>query len=669
MNISWKWLSELLDLSSITPEELSEQLTLSGFEIEHIQQSTNGDTILDISATSNRPDTVCMVGIAREISTLMRKPLYLSQTQTDLVIKRKNIPNINRIYRNCIYGAALGVNIRESPQWLKNRLSIYDIESQNNIIDIANLVLIKWGKQIKLIRLDKVNIDNITEYNLFNTSKEVRSDEILYHNDGITTSQINNKCNILIQTPIFKKDISIQEEESNNSTYGTNLENLNKSYFENYDILDAYSEATTLIRHLCQVEVTNVTYLSSTDIAYKPVHFSCDKAASLLGPISRNYNLSTEKKIEFQLYEDILDHLNFIIHRNFKSYYVNIPSYRSQDVRRQVDLTEEISRILGFDHFKDKIPSTDKKGDKNLSRYRVTQIRTALRNMGVNEVVHSSLSSQRDSTMDIYNPLTSEYSCLRNELMTGLIEANVSNLNQSNDLVNIFEIGRIFKEDCTIQVETTHVAGLISGSKNIRRQWNESPVYASWFQAKGDLEELFEKLNLQVKWKSSTADFYIYNNVNKYFHPKYISIIYINEEPMGVFGKLQLKFKSDSIINNMYGFELIIEKLQKIYTKDHRRIFQAYSQYPSIIRDINIEVSYAIPSNQVLKVLQTFSYDIIDSIQLFDVYDNHELKKGYKSMSFRIRYKKIDSTLTNNEVDIVESELKRKVYRELNSIR
>nr|YP_010873266.1 Phenylalanine-tRNA ligase beta subunit [Nemalion vermiculare]WGV34308.1 Phenylalanine-tRNA ligase beta subunit [Nemalion vermiculare] len=674
MNISWKWLGELLDLRGITPDNLSEQLTLSGFEVERVQLNVNSDTILEVNATSNRPDTIFMVGIAREASTVIRRPMSLSGTQVDLTIKKKSIPKSNQFYNDCMYGSAFGVRISESPQWLKDKLSLYEIKSQNNILDIVNLILIKWGKHINLICLDKINKDNIKKYELFSVNKEVQSNKILdlallHHNDKTRDFRVDSEYDLLIQTEIRKKDKDIRNIQSHTLTHDTHLTTLYKANADNYDVLDAYSEAITLIQHLCKVEVSNITHLSATRIIYKPLYFNCDKAVSLLGPINKHYDLPNRKRANFQLFRSIFHHLNFLIHSNHKNYYISVPSYRLQDIQRQVDLVEEVSRVQGFDQFNDKIPLTSKAGSKDLSRYRVIQIRAALRNMGISEVVHSSFSNQSKNKIEIYNPLTNDYNYLRNELISGLIEANLNNLNQSNDIVNVFEIGRIFSTNRTMQIQTNHLAGLIGGKKNVRRQWNESPEYATWFQAKGDIEELFEKLNLKTRWKSSKVDFYIYKNLSKYFHPKYTSIIYIDEEPAGIFGRLQLEFRSDSTINNMYGFELIVSKLHRKYNKDYKHIFHTYSSYPSTVRDINIEVSNDISSEKVLKILQSFSHDIVDSIRLFDVYYNSNLEKDYKNMSFRIKYRKFNSTLTTSEVDIVESELKNRVYQKLGSVR
>ena len=145
MNISWKWLSELIDLKNMRPQELAIQLTLAGFEVENIIVNSTKDSILHINTSANRLDTTNLIGITREISAIIKHPIRRINNQKHLNIKHEKIiiDDSKSCYYNYLHGYLTNITVGDSPTWLQYKLECYGIKSQNNITDIINLIKIK----------------------------------------------------------------------------------------------------------------------------------------------------------------------------------------------------------------------------------------------------------------------------------------------------------------------------------------------------------------------------------------------------------------------------------------------------------------------------------------------------------------------------------------------
>jgi len=202
MNISWQWLSELIDLKDITPIYLAEKLTLASFEVESITQNIQNDTILDISTTANRSDTLSMVGMAKEIAAILKKPYKKTDNRLQLNITYKHIIDESTQCKHHIYSTIYNVNISSSPQWLQERLKQHDIRPVNNIIDILNFISLKWGQYLQVYDLNNISQNNekdILPKKILGSIKHENNTLGLANLPNNTKIQINqNTSNILI---------------------------------------------------------------------------------------------------------------------------------------------------------------------------------------------------------------------------------------------------------------------------------------------------------------------------------------------------------------------------------------------------------------------------------------------------------------------------------------
>lgn len=681
MNISWQWLSELIDLKDITPEDLAEQLTLASFEVEDITKNIYQDTILNISTTSNRSDTLSIVGIAREIAAILKKPYKKTWYRFPLDIKYENIYHINNQCCNQIYTSIYNIKIKPSPKWLQFRLINHNIKPQNNLLDILNFISIKWGQHFEVYDLDKVHQKHLDDLEIQCISETQSGTFISRNNEYLNLS--NKKLNIIknyestlgitgfcaIQNSGVDKNtknLIIQgticnpkyiKDTSKILNISTKESKLQEKGINESDLLNGYHEALFLLSYLTEGITKQTIYKCHTQYIYRPIYIYQQNIIDVLGPEQITSSLRSTNTLNLNTVALILKDLRLVTYTFTNYLQINIPLDRINDIYRNIDIIEEIVRIYGFNQFIDRmpLPLNYQYGIKQLTHYKLAHIRSVLRSLGMHETMHTSLIKDSGDHLAIHNPLTEDLNALRKNLLNNLLDTYIYNINQGNEGIDIFETGRIFYSDKTQFIESIHLAGLIGGESSNRLEWSRQPSHLSWFQAKGQLEEFFERINLRIIWKNIDTQWYLYHNTYKYFHPKYVAMLYREEKPIGIFGEINGEFTAE-ITKKIYGFEIILDHLpiQEYRSKN----FADYSKYPSIIRDINIPIHNNTPYDNILKKLEAYKNPLVESIKLFDVYINMQEQKN---IGLRITYRSQDTTLTNIEIDNLENQLKQKI--------
>nr|YP_009313596.1 Phenylalanine-tRNA ligase beta subunit [Galaxaura rugosa]SCW21850.1 Phenylalanine-tRNA ligase beta subunit [Galaxaura rugosa] len=647
MKISWQWLRELLSLDQIHLDLLINKLTLAGFEIEQIENIKDSDKMLEISSTANRLDINNIAGITKELSSLLSIKMKFCYTQKNLKIYHKNLNN-NSTYEKIIYGFAEGIDIKESPQWLQNKLKLYNIKSYNNIIDIINFIYIKWSQKINILYNNDINCE---QYPSIDTNFGTLNKNLNYYK----IYKIEN-CNQTTLKKIIIKTEILDKQYTKLKNKASTIDNKDIKSINHTNILNAYNEAITLIYYLCNTKVKKMYLLSKKQKEYKPISINYINIKKILGPQkSKNY-------IAIHPIKKILNDLYFLIYTNKNQEYIEIPEYRVNDIYREIDIIEEISRIYGFNNFLDKVPTNYKRNYnyKKTTKYRVEQIKSILRSLGLNETIHYSIDDTSKKSLNIYNPLTLEHKNLRNNLLKNLINIYKSNKQSNQSNCNIFEIGRIFRNKDNSYIESHHISGIIGGQKYLRQEWTKAPNHLSWFQAKGEIEELFTRLNIIITWNKPNLDYETYNTVKDYLHPKYTGIIYVKESPIGVFGQLRNTESTKNDFNAIYGFEIELKPI--ISTELISATFADYSKYPSVIRDISINIPKHISFQYIYNIIKNINNPIIESIELFDFYS---YTSNINKIGLRVIYRGYNSTLTTSIVDQIELKIKQYINKNI----
>jgi phenylalanyl-tRNA synthetase beta chain len=686
MNVSWQWLTELVDLKNIEPEYLAERLTLAGFEVEAISQNHNNHTILEISTTANRVDVLSVIGLAREISAILDRPLIKTLSQYNLSINHQGISSQYSECSDYLNSIITNLTITKSPVWLQQKLIDSDILPKNILEDIKNFVYLKWSQHIDFFDLDTFDLDNYNDFyqrikiessnrhQQFTTNDNVRVSlldtdiiTINYSNvpiaiAGIATSNKHSikkhTINILAHIGKFQSNTIGKISEKLNLASKNSF--LHKKEIGASDLLSAYSECIFLISRLCKGSVDDVIYISNTKPIYERINLQTENINKILGQAEDIRSTNQKIRLNNDFTIKILKRLQFIVQAYNNNIVVRSPLNRIGDISREIDLIEEVSRIYGFDKFTGPIPFNTQYGKKRDRQYQVSNLRSMLRTAGLNEIIHSSLVDKKYTDIVIHNPLINEYDSIRSNLLSNIIDAHSYNLQQGNSSLEVFEIGRVFGKSYKPYKESINLAGIMGGNKNLRSEWGENARQLSWFEAKGKMEEIFNRLNTNIRWKSVDISFTLLKELKFYFHPKRISILYLYSIPVGIFGQLTMPWMTSSLSSiKIYGFEILLGQISIEQNKINH--FKPYSKYPAVTRDININIAEKVSFEMIINAIQQDTSPLIESIDLFNLYKNTMLENSHKNLGFRLTYRSTHGTLTNKEIDELEAKIKDKI--------
>jgi phenylalanyl-tRNA synthetase beta chain len=334
---------------------------------------------------------------------------------------------------------------------------------------------------------------------------------------------------------------------------------------------------------------------------------------------------------------------------------VTVPPYRYRDLEREIDLIEEIARLYGYDKFCDTLPEQTELGYLSVEQLLIRQLREAFRAAGLTELMHYSLVKPGETRQVVLaNPLFVEYSALRTDLISGLIDAFQFNLEQGNGSINGFEVGRIFWQEEEGLVEAEAIAGILGGDPN-KGKWirggHDLPL--SWFEAKGMLESVFQRLGLTVEYQPSCQDHRL--------HPGRTASLWLQGNRLGTFGQLHPQLRQErGLPDEVYVFQLDLDLLLNYLDRDEILIarFQPYSTYPAADRDIAFFASTQISVAEFKRAIAHAAEKLLESVELFDEYRGKNVPEGQRSLAFRLVYRASDRTLTDAEVEPVHQKVR-----------
>ena len=651
------------------------------------------DVILDLTATANRADALSMVGVAREVAALTGGKLNIPEPGE--VSIPKNAGNLAlKIADTQACPAYIGtvieqVKIAPSPEWLQQRLLAAGVRPISNVVDITNYVLLEWGQPLHAFDLSRLQSvadgENLTIGVRFATvgeslktldgqTRTLASQNLLITaNDkavalagvmgGEETEVHQGTQSLVLEAALFdsvairrsSRSAGLRSEASGRYERGVNRAELEVA---NRRALSLISELASGI--LVQQEIADTRPEPST--WRRSIALRLDRVNQILGPIELGEDTG---ELQEQDVEHILTALGCQLTPSGNvpeedttlqpTWSVSVPPYRYRDLEREIDLIEEIARLYGYNKFCDTLPEKAEAGYLPLDEELIRKLRAFLRAEGLTELIHYSLvKTGEDRQIVLSNPLFVEYSALRNDLISGLIDAFQYNLEQGNGALNGFEIGQIFwREEDGLQ-ETEALAGIVGGDISLGK-WSKSgreePI--TWFEAKGILESVFRQLGLQVEYQPDRRD--------DRLHPGRTASLWIQGNSLGIFGQLHPQLRREKgLPNSVYVFQLDLDVLLDSLGQDEILVstFQPYSTYPASDRDIAFFAPVKISVAEIQKVITKAGKDLLESVELFDEYRGENVPQGQRSLAFRLVYRASDHTLTEAEVEPVHNKVR-----------
>ncbi|MCW6053087.1 phenylalanine--tRNA ligase subunit beta [Lyngbya sp. CCAP 1446/10] len=645
------------------------------------------DVILDLTATANRADALSMVGVAREVAALTGASLRIpaaggvaieGKESAGLAVEISE-PQACPIY---IGTEIAGVKIAPSPAWLQQRLQAAGVRPINNVVDVTNYILLEWGQPLHAFDRDRLqsftgNSDvsigvrfaktgesfktldgqnrNLQPQNLLITAsdKPVALAGVM---GGEDTEVHEGTQNLVLEAAIFDQATirrsaraqGLRSEASIRYERGVNQAALTT----------ACDRAIALILHLAGGAATvQKTASSGEDLSFsRTIELRLDRVNSILGQLKRG-ETGGSAYLEPEEVKNILTALGCEVVATEKArvFAITVPAYRYRDLEREIDLIEEVARLHGYDNFCDTLPSETEPGYLSPEYAQIRNVRSAFRAAGLTELMHYSLvKTEGDNQVVLANPLFVEYSALRTEMLSGLIDAFGYNLEQGNGALNGFEVGRIFWKEGDVKKEADAVAGIIGGDPTVWK-WQQGgrdrPL--TWFEAKGVLESVFQGLGLAVEYAGDSS--------NPRLHPGRTAALSLNGKPLGVFGQLHPQLQQEKgLPEQVYVFQLdlavLLDELGR--SQNSTRKFAGYSSFPASDRDIAFFAPMEVPVVEMQSAMKKAAGSLLSSVELFDEYRGDNVPAGQRSLAFRLIYRSGDRTLSETDVEPAQQKVR-----------
>lgn len=641
------------------------------------------DVILDLTATANRADALSMVGIAREVAALTNAQLSMDAPQ-EVVITQGTGNLALKIADTQACPAYFGtvieqVKIAPSPEWLQQRLRAAGVRPINNVVDITNYVLLEWGQPLHAFDRDRlqsvggnqnlaigVRFANAGETikTLDGQTRNLSSQNLLITaNDkpvalagvmgGEETEVHAGTQSLVLEAALFdsvvirrsSRSVGLRSESSGRYERGVNRAELEIATRRALSLISELANGVIVQQEISDTRPDPAGWSRS-------ISLRLDRVNQVLGPV----DLGEESgELEERDVERILTALGCqLTNTGVSTWIVTVPPYRYRDLEREIDLIEEIARLYGYDNFCDTLPQKAEAGylpqDQELTR----KLRASLRAEGLTELINYSLVKPgEDRQILLSNPLFAEYSALRTDLISGLIDAFQYNIEQGNGSLNGFEIGRIFWQEEGLQ-ETDAIAGIMGGDTRIGK-WStsgrEQPL--TWYEAKGILDSVFHHLRVPVEYQPDCRD--------ERLHPGRTASLWTRGNRLGIFGQLHPQLRRDKgLPESVYLFQLDLNVLLDALDQDEILIpvFHPYSTYPAADRDIAFFAPIKVSVVEIEKAITKAGKGLLESVELFDEYRGENVPTGQRSLAFRLVYRVSDRTLTDAEVEPVHNKVR-----------
>ena len=641
------------------------------------------DFIYDLAITANRPDGMSVIGIAREISALLESKLYFPE-----IYHNYNVHSLKEIQlcpeaikSHCLYTMTLieGVNgDKLSPLWLKDRLEKSGIKSINLLVDLTNYILLEQGQPLHAFDKDKlsnligkeVSVDDFSVRKAKDNESLICLDGKKYDlNDNVTvitcsdkpvaiagviggleTSVTSTTSSIYLEGAVFNpviirkssKEIGIRTESSSRYEKGISSKNTIASVTRALNLLEEHFPI-----NLPTIYTSNL--LNSEDIFIK---LRRNRIHKILGPLIINDQFEKRNLSD----TEIIDKLTLIgcsLKSKEYGWDVAVIPNRSQDLVREIDLIEEIARLIGYDRFDLNLPNPIKPGKLTSEQLALRKLKNGFIEKGFNEVLSYSLVPEdNDTLIKISNPLLLETSCLRDNIWKEHLEIVNRNIKAGQTSCYVFEIGNVFyKNPEFIQDELLN--GAIFGNKKFGKWINSGKNnYLDYFHARGKLKEALSCLNIKIEDRPSTSiDF---------LHPGRTAKIFIEGKEAGYFGEIHPKLILErKALKKVYLFSMNVASLLAAATRKNKWIplYKQYPIVPKMERDINFIFSKKYLISEITSEIRKTGKNLLEDINLIDVFEDINLGEDYISYTFRLSYRDKDKTLLDSDIKSIHSDI------------
>ena len=630
------------------------------------------DHVIDFEITPNRPDCLAMVGMAREAAatfgTEMKYPDIAVEPTDERAEDYIKVDVKSDLCRRYTAHVIKDVKIEQSPWWLQKRLMAAGMRPINNIVDITNFVMIEYGQplhafDIRRLAGQHIIVDTAKNGEKFTTldgTERTLDDTMLMINDengpvavagvmgGLDSEIVDDTSTVVLESASFVgSSVRFTSKKLNLRTAASGR------YEKGIDPNQCEDAAERFCR-LVQILGCGKVLSGAVDIYKKP-----EKAPTVTARVSRinkvlGIDIPREQMVGY------LESLEMKVEGEGDLLVVTPPSVR-QDLLEEVDYVEEVARMYGYDNLPMTLPNIASKVSTPESWYMAQKARDILSGMGADEIQTYSFSGDRDMDMAgiakdaperdyvrIMNPMGEDTQALRSMLRTSMLETLALNYSRNIESMRAYEIGTVFRnnpsddpdENKRLPEEYQHLSVGIYGDGE------------DFFMLKGMLEGLLDRFGIRdVRYEAASGQ--------PMYHPGRCAKLVIRgkdgvEKELGIMGEIhpdvleRFSFDGRPCVAEL-DFDMVCENAD---TEVH---YQKPPKYPSTVRDIAMVVDADLEVGAIIDEIKSVDSPILEDVKLFDIYRGLPIPPDKKSCAFSLTYRSDEKTLTDEEVDSVQS--------------
>ncbi len=637
------------------------------------------DSVLDLELYPNRPDCLAMVNVAREVASMTGAGLQLPQwadpaSRPDLPAAQDvriviEAPELCRRYAGLIVE---DVKIEPSPLWMQRRLQAAGVRPINNIVDITNYVMLELGQPLHAF--DRDNISGAvhvrragageTLTTLDGVERKLDPDMLLIADDqvglGLAGVMGGLDSEITSQTKrLFVESAHFAGVNIRRTSRRLNLLSEASNRFEKgvdpYGIVATLGRVCELIKEM-QAGRPVALVDEARDLPSLPeITISVRRAGEVLG-----MDL-TQAEVQ-----DVLQRLAFPYRAEGERFMVSIPSYRP-DLQIEEDLIEEVARLTGYDRIPTTLPAGNQtQGARTPAQEFRWRLRHLLTGVGMDEVLTYSFTNpkqdeqwgQKEFSISLRNPLREELRVMRTSLVPGLLEIATRNVARRNTDMCMFEIGNVYlsKEQPlrSLPDERLHLTALATGGKG--KHWLSAAVDYDFYYMKGIVEEVAREFWLEFSYRvpdQASGDL---------LHPGRAAEIFLNSDMVGFFGEIHPALEKEWGLPRTVILDIELTPLLAAVGGTVR--VAPIPRFPAIQRDLALVVAKDIPAATVVARIRELGGEILQRVEIFDVYTGKPIPEERKSLAFSLRYQSLERTLTDEEVNSLNARILKGIQQE-----
>lgn len=621
------------------------------------------DSLFELEITSNRPDLLSHLGVARELGILLNKPVKLPEIH-DLKSEGKSLEVDIQNHEGCgryIGRIIRGVKNAESPEWMKTRLAAMGLNPKNALVDITNYVMFELGNPLHAFDLREVEGNKIIvrtaqenekftvlggreltlSANCLLIADEKKATALAGIMGGLDSGIKDDTQDIFIEAAYFNpptinktvKKYGISSDSSQRFERGTDIEGA----------LLAMRRASDLFVQICGGVPSEINDVYPQKFENKTVSFTPAEINRILGA------QITEEKLK-----EIFGRLAEEFSADGEKWIFKAPTHR-RDLNHKWDLAEEAARFAGYDQIpaaptKARVVFADNpKGIDLAKKYAALLI-----GAGFDECKNIDFLGEKELKLfgadpkfciRVKNALAQGWDFLRPTLLPALLKNVESNLRFGNENLKLFETSKTFQSMKGFPVENYTVSGVLCGNVSADKFFAEAEKPIDFYFVKGLLQNVLGAID--------GISFVPSKNAPCYMHPKISMDIILGGKTIGVFGKIHpLTLKALGIKTaNVFAFEFATKLIEKTFSAQAFKPAQDIPVFPPSLRDLSVVLPQEITYAQIASALDKTPLDVALNYHLIDVYQGEHLPSGKKSVTFSLAFSKKDGTLKDKEID------------------